>query len=218
MTSFSIRETETLVLKASRGAYMTWGLAEEAARAVGWMVANGLPGLEAVADLLETNDGKSCRDLGPADVEGIWRCPEEEALCPIVTGALLSDSVQLLAADQVLHLGPLAHPALLLPFAADLAEARGESVALRWRGFEAVCSGRGVVVSQGGDKLSESSVESVSIAPAGARTAITATTQNRVEMTDDVHERLKNFAYRTYLPESEESRLSGAGGGTVDDD
>ena len=41
-------ETETLCFKAARGAGHSWGIAEEAATAVGWLCAQGLDGTSAL--------------------------------------------------------------------------------------------------------------------------------------------------------------------------
>ncbi|MEF9603350.1 DUF3726 domain-containing protein, partial [Paracoccus sp. PXZ] len=44
----SRNETEALCLKAARGAGMSWGLAEEAAFAAGWLGAHGIDGAGAL--------------------------------------------------------------------------------------------------------------------------------------------------------------------------
>ena len=42
--SWSLGETGAIALKATRGAGMTWGLAEEASEAIVWLQGRGLPG------------------------------------------------------------------------------------------------------------------------------------------------------------------------------
>ena len=122
MADYSVKEAGALVLKASRGAYLTWGLAEEAGYAAGWLLAHGFSVLDSLVALLEENDGKPCRDLGPDDPETGWRPNQRaRALCPIITGALMSDSAKRVAAGQSIYAGPVAHPVLLLPFVAELA-------------------------------------------------------------------------------------------------
>jgi hypothetical protein len=60
--------------------------------------------------------------------------------------------------------------------------------------------------------------ETVTVAPTMVRPAPSHTKRSRVEMDDAIRARLDQYAYRTYVPETETSRLSGAGGGAVDDD
>ncbi len=217
MANYSIKEVEALVLKASRGAYLTWGLAEDAGRAVGWLLENGYSALETVVSLLDDNEGKSCRDLGPVDPENEWRAADGP-LCPFITGALLSDSAERVAAGEVIHAGPVARPALLLPFAAELASTKSVPVRVHWAGFEALLDGDGVEIVRGGDDLFAAETAMVTVEPTTARPGPLVTRRIRVDVNDAIRARLEHFSFRTYVPETEESRLFGAGGGTVDSD
>lgn len=217
MANYSIKEAEALVFKASRGAYLTWGLAEEAGHAAGWLLENGFSALEAVVALLDENEGKSCRELGPVDPEKEWR-PADEALCPFITGTLLLDSAERVAAGETVHAGPVAHPALLLPFVAGVAKAKSIPVQVRWIGFEALFDGDGVEIVRGGDGLFAAEMEMVTVEPTTLRPVPLLTKRSRVDVNDATCARLEQFAFRTYVPETEESRLFGAGGGTVDSD
>lgn len=219
MTNYSIREAEALAFKAFRGAYLTWGLAEEAARATGWLLTNGFAGMDSIVLLLDENDSMPCADLGPDDPETNRRPrPGVGALCPVITGALLLDSAKHIAAGSMVHAGPVAHPALLLPFAAELAKAESVSVQIGWAGFEALLGDGGAQIVRGCEKLSIARAQSVTVETKAARPIAQSITHARVELSDASRAQLEHFAFRTFVPETEESRRLGAGGGTVDSD
>ena len=69
--SWSIGETSALALKATRGAGLSWGLAEEAAGAVAWLHERNLPGVAALCSYLGAVAGHS--GLSPADRERVQR-------------------------------------------------------------------------------------------------------------------------------------------------
>ena len=98
--NLSLGELEALCLKAARGAGHSWGMAQEAGRAVRWLEARGLEGAMALADLLETTDGA----IGGKN-------------CALTQGARLSDQ-QPVAHQEIDVVSPL----LLRPFLAGHAE------------------------------------------------------------------------------------------------
>ena len=112
---YALAEIEAQARKATRGAGYAWGLAEEAGKAVRWLSARGMPGAEALADLLAETDGLPYGALRPLDPDAShWR--GESALCPLIAGAALGD----FRPDPLPSLGPMRQPLLLTPFAARL--------------------------------------------------------------------------------------------------
>ena len=104
--SWSLGETAALVLKAARGAGMSWGLAEETAASVVWLHSRGLPGISALCSYL----GQAAAPQSP------------EGGCPIMTGCALFDGMMDVpeTSSQTLDLGHVHAPLLLLPFVARL--------------------------------------------------------------------------------------------------
>ncbi len=142
----SRNEVETLCGKAARGAGMTWGHAEEAGRAAGWLVSRGLDGAAALLRQLREAEGKPASAICPAVAVGRWTATGDDPLCPIAVGAALSDFAGLaagLTGQGPLRIGPVSHPILLLPFLCDVAGALSAPVALDWDGGRVVVDGSG---------------------------------------------------------------------------
>jgi hypothetical protein len=130
--SRSLSELETMARLAARGAGHSWGLAEEAGRAVRALAAIGIDGCAALAALLADTAPRPHQSLAPARLDRVWEAADGP-LCPIRTGASLSDMARVLPEGGVALMAVL-HPVLLLPFAADAAALRDRPVTLSWRG------------------------------------------------------------------------------------
>lgn len=207
--TLSLNETEAMAKRATRGAGYPWGLAEEAAKATRWLCAHGIDGCAALARLLTAMDGAPRGDHAPR-IGPVWTAPA--ALCPLVTGAALSDRAALLA-DGPLRLGPTAEPALLLPFAALCARAQGAPVTLTAPGVTAITDGTSLALT--GALPPEATEITVSL---GGTLQDPAPHQTRARPDPAAWEVLARLAHRTYAPATEASRLSGAGAGLNDND
>lgn len=123
----SISEITALALKAARGAGWSWGEAEEASWACGWLARAGLPGPAMMLRVLER---------GPA-----------VSMCPLRTGIMLMDHAGLPEGPGglpvVLH--DVVEPLMLLPFLARVAERTGTAVALDLGAHHMRVSGAGAV-------------------------------------------------------------------------
>ncbi|MCP1170623.1 DUF3726 domain-containing protein [Limimaricola litoreus] len=210
----SLNEIEALARKAARGGAMSWGLAEEAGKAVRWLSDNGFPGPWLLAELLRQNDGKPYCDLAPEQPDGILRA-RRGPLCPIIAGALICDRADELKAGATLRLHEVAVPLLLAPFAFAASRSAGVALALEWQGVSLLLDG-------GVPKLAGAAA-----VPAGAGTGTTSVTLTARDgqapawspATPDRHVSaetfriLESFAFRTYAPATEASR-AGAGAGS----
>ncbi len=118
----SRNEIESVCTKAARGAGMSWGLAEEAGYAAGWLASRGLDGAGVLARYLRRAQGKSWHDICPVVEPGEWRSSTVgQALCPIALGATLSDHLGVDGAlfdGHGLRIGEVTSPVLVLPFVA----------------------------------------------------------------------------------------------------
>lgn len=117
---FSRSELEALCSKAARGAGMSWGLAEEAGHACGWLSGRGIDATHALAVYLHLLQGQDWHSSFPVVHEQHWQArSSDQSLCPIVLGATLSDyaSVQpTLFEGKGLSVSAVYSPHLLLPF------------------------------------------------------------------------------------------------------
>lgn len=212
----SLNEVETCARRAARGAGMSWGLAEEAGKAVRWLSARRLPAVALLADLLTRNDGRRYAALAPVLGAGAWYAPGG-TLCPICAGAALSDRPGILpAAGEPLALAETACPLLLAPF---LPPAAGAAFAMGWNGVGLLVSGDGECRVEGDTAaLSAALAESVIIEPLTQRRAGKTTTASAgpVRVSEDIWHRLAAFAQRTCVPASEASRARGARAGLSD--
>jgi len=213
--SFSLNEIEATAKKAARGGGYGWGLAEEAGKAVRWLCAHGFDGCKALADLLETIDGADLTDKRPIINNGVWRSPSSE-LCPLTTGAALSDRAFSLTTEGVI-IHSILQPLLLLPFVQAAARQLQGSVTITWPNVSAVCNGAGISWNAKSAAQLYCTADSVKVF-FGGESGNVLPAATRAEPNEADLKRLIDFARRTYAPATEESRLLGAGAGTSDND
>ena len=198
--SWSLGETAALALKATRGAGMSWGLAEETAAAVVWLHRHGLPGMSALCSYLGSGD--SPQNAGPA--------------CPIVTGCALMDGIVEVPEKPLesVDIGQVLAPLLLLPFVARLAPGT----------IWLIAPGLGEQVGpQGGDSWQSHCLRGVGDCQIVLRDTpqVDPSLERISRLGEDFAccvDRLNALALRTYAPATGQSRMSGAGAGLTDND
>ncbi len=206
----SLNEIEATAKRATRGAGYPWGLAEEAGKATRWLCAQGMDGAKSLAQLLEQGLAASLRDHRPVAAHADWA--GQGVLCPIITGALLSDRSDLLRAVPI-RIRNLAAPIFLMPFAASAARAQNSVITLTTGQIMAATDGGCLTAGQDWPALSDG----VEVALGGQ---LTTPRPQATRATPDSAswDTLNRFAHRTYAPATEESRLLGAGAGLSDND
>lgn len=209
--SLSLNEVDALAKKATRGTGYPWGLAEEAGKAIRWLCRNGLDGCAELLGLLEECDGADVSEWRPVIDGHVWTA-RSGRLCPLITGAALSDRAADLRAG-VFEIGPLLRPLLILPFAGHAAQFLQGPVSVRWSGGVAVTDGEGL----GLDGAHPVGPETVKVSIEG-RVDDPNPERTRATPDHDCQARLERFAHRTYAPATEASRLKGAGAGLSDND
>lgn len=216
----SLNEVEVYGRRAARGAGMFWGLAEEAGKAARWLAERGFPGVELLVRLLTANDGRSYESMAPVILDGHWRAPDGD-LCPLCSGAALSDRIDVLAPGEELCLNALAYPLLLAPFLAQSRRSKDASYDLTWPGVRVSVFANGVTLECEEEfaHLCER-VDEVNVSVGSYREGH-ATHDPRiasVKMPISVWRALNALAKCTYVPATEESRARGAGAGRTDND
>lgn len=212
----SLNEIEALARKAARGGGMSWGLAEEAGKAVRWLSDNGFPGPSLLAELLQQNDGKTYSELAVQQGnDGVLRA-QSGLLCPIIAGALICDQADDLKGGAELRLGNVAVPLLLAPFASEAARSAGVSIALEWSGVTLNLGGAAPCGEGAEAALRVASTETVTLSrTVGEAKGAPRETSGR-DVTRETLQALENYAQRTYAPATAESR-AGAGAGQEGD-
>ncbi|RWM02431.1 MAG: DUF3726 domain-containing protein [Mesorhizobium sp.] len=188
----SLNEVETLSAKAARGAGFSWGLAEDVGRAARRIAVEADNWSLAMLSLAE--HAQSFEPPSPARAAR-WRSGEADIatgrpLCPIRTAALLLDE----------PLPANAMPLTILDVGLPV-----------WLDAMLRCSAMGVARPMARAARADVVIER------RAETEQPATSQ-RGGIDERMLAALNSFAARTYVPESERSRLRGAGGGRVDDE
>lgn len=207
----SLNEVEALAKKATRGVGYPWGLAEEAAKATRWLCERGEDGCGHLAALLQQRDGTGLADWSPVINDGTWK-PPESRLCPIMTGAALSDCADDLRAGD-LRIEWVARPILLLPFAGMSASYLKAPIELTWGRVVLCTDGAGLSIHGRPGELADCVTVRI-----GSDVLQAAPRRTRAEVSSADFEVLNRFAHRTYAPATEESRQKGAGAGLSDND
>jgi len=208
--SLSLNEAESLAKTAARGAGLSWGMAEEAAKATRWLAARGVDACDPLVALLFRHDEEGHAQTGPQALGPDWQGPEGW-LCPVACGAVLSD----LGAEVQfpLTLRRVALPIFLLPFAARLTKDHGRPIVLSWDGGEALTDDN-TFTFHGPPPMSDVTLRlgDPALAPA------TCPRQTRTDTDQMILVSLGIYAARTRAPATEQSRLAGAGAGLTDND
>ncbi len=198
----SLNEVEMTALKAARGAGYSWGLAEEAGKAVRWLAE------------------REERDFGwLAPLLAILQAPPASLHCPIARGAALADDPETALPAGMTELGVIHAPGLLLPFVAAAARTLREPLllvchglrfrttpdedAFECRGWHALAQPAAVAITRGGPMPL---LRQLRRKDGGVSTSV------------EFWRFLDPYVVRTYVPESDTSRLTGAGAGLNDND
>lgn len=205
----SLNEIEATAKRAARGGGYSWGLAEEASKAVRWLSSRGQDGVAALAVLLDKGFARTA-DHRPHTPGEVWHSDAD--LCPIATGAFLSDCARNLRSGPI-TMQRVAVPLLILPFAANAASELNCCVSVEIDGHVAATDGDNLICPDGLPEFAERitvhpSETAPSWRPRGAQ----------MSPDPDSWNRLAALAHRTYAPATEESRLRGAGAGLSDND
>lgn len=203
--SYSLNEVEAMAKKATRGARYSWGMAEDASKATRWLCAHGLDGCGALAAMLQQFEDVAFADRTPAISSVEW-LSKGGLLCPLITGTALADRAHAIK-DRLVIAGPVASPALLFPFVANMAASGDGVVTMDWTGGSAVTDGSDLCLEGSVESATKDAIHILRGGQMGRPTSMS--TRARPHSTDwDI---LNAFAHRTYAPATEESRLRGAG-------
>jgi hypothetical protein len=219
MHELSIGEAEGLAWKATRASGYSWGVAQEAAFAVGFLEMRGLPGLLSLATLLEQTPETLtvARDTATDPRNG----PLTARRCPITSGVRMNDDCGNQVPPSILFRNMCA-PWLLVPFAARLAAAAQSSLTVNFSlaansPAPIRCDTQGEPDVVSAEAIKE--VDSVLLVTASRRNLVDPKPyQLRARAPLKTVDFLAQLAHATYVPATAESRLKGAGAGLTDND
>ena len=213
----SLNEIEAQAKRAARGAGLSWGMAEEAARATRWLASHDLAGPALLAEVLAKNDGLPHSQIAPLSLGDEWRAPAGE-LCPIAAGTALNDCADRLGDGQTIRMAQVSCPLMLVPFAAWAAIHLDMHVQIQWQNLQIATDGTRIAVTDPDGDINAQIAATVTCQTTQP-TSKTATLPNlRGDVPPDIWAKLDIFAQRTFAPATEASRLLGAGSGLSDND
>lgn len=215
--SHSLNEIEAMSKRAARGAGLSWGLAEEAAKGTRWLSSFGFSGAELLADLLELNDRLPPIDFSPVSLRAdVWHAPARR-MSPLLAGAALSDCAVRLLERGTIAMDNVSLPMLAVPFMGGAALRLGVPVSVEWEGARLATDGKQLCVQGDLDALQTAQADRLVFSAPAEMTGRKEPVM-RGTVSEDSWARLGVFAHRTFAPATEESRLRGAGAGLSDND
>ena len=212
----SLNEIEALAKRAARGAGLSWGLAEEAAKGTRWLSYFGFPGVELLTALLQMNDRRSAVDFSPMVLSGTW-CAPAGRMSPLIAGAALSDCAVKLRNEVKIKMENVNFPLLTVPFMGGAALRLEQPVCARWGDVQITTDGQNLCLVGDENTLLTDLVDEVVFETPTKMTSFRPPAF-RATVSAEAWKQLGEFAHRTYAPSTDESRLRGAGAGLNDND
>ena len=228
----SLNEIEVLTKKSARGIGMSWGLAEEASKIVRYLSIHQLgENINIFLGLLEKIEKFSYKELCPKNIffqttiASLWEA-QNHYLCPIISGALMSDCAKYLPKKIVLK--NIYYPILLLPTLAFTSKSLNVGFQITidklifwilpskvyYKNLSSkillTANSKSVfVIKDAVSKIKDSKANN---------TTLLKPINNAIKVTAKDWERLNIFANKTYVKATIESRLKGAGSVLSDND
>jgi hypothetical protein len=213
----SLNEIEALARRATRGAGVSWGMAEEAAKATRWLASHGLPGVATLADVLTQNDGVAHETIAPASLSAVWAAPSGR-LCPLAAGAALNDCADQLLPGEIMEMVHVSHPLLVVPFAAWASIHIATPVTVSWMNVRIETDGYRILIDDQNSQIDVAKTACLSCERSERLNSRATEPGFRGTVTKFDGTRLGAFAHRTYAPATKASRDLGAGAGVSDND
>ncbi|WP_299831027.1 DUF3726 domain-containing protein [uncultured Roseobacter sp.] len=213
----SLNEIEAQSRKAARGTGLSWGMAEEAAKATRWLESHQLPGVRLLAEVLTRNDGVAHADIAPQTLDAPWTA-RSGVLCPLASGAALNDCADRLATGHHIEMEDVTSPLLIVPFAAWAALHIRSPVRVQWPDIRIETDGYRIWVNDPKAQVGLASKVALTCSRVSQMNQNASLPELRGRVCPTGWDILCTFAHRTYAPDTPESRRLGAGAGVSDND
>ena len=223
----SLNQIEQTARKAVRGAGLPWGVAFDASHAVRWLQARNLDAVSLLAKVLQHQHphyaAENWAAITPRELRGTWR--SENPLDPLLAGVSMSDCLGAAGATRI-ETATLMAPLLVAGFVGVAGETETRSVtatwqgaALRWVGGEAWYLGEPAAMTSLHSEFFCCQQHAASATqPRPTPKSVRLVRSAEVTVQPEAWAWLEGYARRTYVPQSAESRLRGAGAGLHDND
>jgi hypothetical protein len=215
----SLNEIDAAVKRAARGIGLSWGLADEAGRSARWLAAHRVVGLDIVLAALLAHEGRNLAAMGAIGRDGEWHA-DSGTLSPILAGARFSDESGRRGQDCGLALAEVIYPILMLPWVAWTSAATNDAFEMLWQDARILVSPVGIELCGPSAGISCSQARRLRIGRIAAAEQDEVWRERRVgvDVETSTWLSLQLLAYRSFVPGSERSRLTGAGAGLSDND
>ena len=196
----SLYEIETTVKRSSKSQGLSWGVSEEIGKAIRVLEQSGLQGLESFKNII---------DYGFDNLIKLTDINQKETsnLCPIHFGIFFQDQSHLKEMHQTFEFKSLQEPLISIPF---LIKAAKKNLIY----FHIHSDNLKVSITPG-----EIASNDLSQIPATINNfSMNVTQQRQKQYSNETWDRLYELSLETFVEETEEKKLSGAGAGLSDND
>lgn len=205
MTHYSLSEIRALCIKAARGAGFSWGLAEEAGAIAFWLESQGLQGATAIARYLTVATQEKLRLPNSKSPSWAW---DDGYVCGLQAASYLSDLGVIALEDGGKSVDKITMPVLMIPACQRISNMCGEAICVNWQGATFLIESNKIV--HGGSSIYTPKISQVQISL--GRENFQADLARHIVPPPVVDwDLLFKLESKTYVPESERSRQSGAG-------
>ena len=196
----SLYEIETTVKRVARYQGLSWGVAEEAGKIVKILEQSELPGLESFNNLINTPYNECTKIL---DLES----SNQKKLCPIHFGIFFLDQSHHFKNKNLFRIESIQEPLLIIPLL--MKSAYKNLITFNFSSKEINFSiTPGQIIS----------FEKKNITPQANDITLEISDQRKKQYSDKTWNGLYQLSLETFVEESEEKKLSGAGAGLTDND
>ena len=200
---YSLSEIETTSKRASKAAGYSWGMAEEIGKATSSLELFGLQGVKNLNLYLNI-----IKEKHPEKISKIKRENKHDELCPIYCGVALLDQVQEIDLLRKITFYNLSYPILILAFISKASEVLGKKILVQFANSSFLMNFNKSIFAKNLDSQAIASVSDISI----------EILDNEDSFSIYEWQELSKLSEKTFVEETEEKKISGAGAGLTDND
>ena len=196
----SLYEIETTIKRVSKSKGLSWGVAEEIGKAIRSLEQSNLNGLESFKRII---------DYGLDNLTKLLQADQSntQKLCPIHFGLFFYDQSHRKEIHKTFHFDGLKEPLIVIPFILKAAKKNLVYFEFNSKDFSLSVTPGNIFSLTKGKIPQDISNFSLSL-----------TTQREINYSSNAWDKLYQLSLDTFVEESEEKKLSGAGAGLTDND
>jgi len=199
----SLSEIDTTSKRASRAAGFSWGIAEEIGKAIRSLELFGLPGIKNLNLYLNKIEKNH-----PEKVNKIVQENKNKELCPIYCGVAFLDQCQKLEVLKNIKFYNVNYPILILPFISKVSEIVGKKILVKFSKSSLLMNFNKSILSNNLDEQVIPLVKEMNI----------EFLENKDLFSNKEWKELYKISEKTFVEETDSSKIKGAGAGLTDND